>query len=73
MDDHTQNEADAPAAGDAGFPRCDGAACTGCGTWHRRYGPCGGGALCQDCRVRASSWGANAGASAGCMSSLRSM
>jgi hypothetical protein len=34
----------------ADFPRAEGAACSGCGAWHRRYGPCGEGALCAICR-----------------------
>jgi hypothetical protein len=66
MDDHTPNEADAPAAGDAGFPRCDGAACTGCGTWHRRYGPRGGAHRAKDVGSQIACH-ATAKASAGCM------
>lgn len=40
----------APAAG-TDFPREDGASCHGCGVFHRRYGPLGGGALCPSCRA----------------------
>lgn len=38
----------APAGGD--WPRHEGCACAGCGAWHHRYGPTGGGALCPPCR-----------------------
>ena len=49
----------APVAGPdptADFPRAEGASCP-CRTWHRRYGPQGGGALCPTCRTLALSQG----------------
>ena len=34
----------------ADFPRAEGAACSGCGRWHHRYGDAGEGAFCGACR-----------------------
>lgn len=42
----------APAAGTDLIPSGEGATCP-CGTYHRRYGPRGGGFLCPTCRATA--------------------